>query len=195
MCDVTHTQDPCVLVCRTYLVPTFSHAAADPESRWRRFTCQNETMQGKNCFAASVCVIAGAPKRGGEMSKSGTFGASGRWGRAVDSPGVFRVKVMSSWMFAAPWKTSLLPWIFPMSKKATLLDPQLWCIARSTLPWSHDNPESGWPFFVILKVEVMDWVRWQQNPLFETPLARQPQGSRSSLLVGSVIPNAFFLHL
>lgn len=108
-------------------------------SRWRRFTCQNETTQGKNCFAASACVIAGALWKGGEMSKSGTFRASGRWGRAVDSPGVFRVKVMSSWMFAATWKTSLLPWIFPMSKKAALLDPQLWCIARSTLPLSHDT--------------------------------------------------------
>ena len=53
----------------------------------------------------------------------------------MDSPGVFRVKVMSSWMFAATRKTSLLPWIFPMSKKAALLDPvELWCIARSTLP-------------------------------------------------------------
>lgn len=107
---LTHTQDPWPSAMRQ---PTLS--------RWRRFTCQNETTQGKNCFAASVCVIAGAPKRGGGKCRRAV-----NEGLPVDEGVTER-----QWVF---WPVAWIIWIVLVVFRVKLMMKVLGCLLPREKP-------------------------------------------------------------
>ena len=114
---------------------TFSHAAADPVKVEAFYLPKRDYAREELLRSFRMRDSRRAEKGGGEMSKSGKWGASGKWGgdretvsiltggmNNMDSPGVFRVKLMMKVLgcLLPREKNSLLPWIFPMSKKAAL---------------------------------------------------------------------------